>query len=583
MKAIFKFCLMLLFTLNWTNIKTQSIVSKQIKLEPGKETVLETTPLSNGICLIKFEPDLATAESLNRAGYEEKEVIHSTKNARSITTRSLSDQKAKDFLNIGIKSGNAQFKSEKSEDNFSFTIKTTNLLLLKGQIVIKNVSSVSVSGEVRYIWRTNKEHDDIMEAEITNKVRSVLDKTTNTDMLYIVGVLFDRYSNNYPQGKGEIDMLFDDNLKKSGVSPSTVKSISSKLKKYQTQINSKVLDKSLLGITQNTKINSNTIKLAKAITETQKSESNFIGRYTHSLDFVAIKSHRCADDVGWEWGCDLEEGYVGYYCFGPNIFKYGATSNFNKIKRYREKFITTNIFNNERLEVPLVFMYQVIEDDPEGPSKEQMYGAIWSAIQATAAGYMGNWEVLIKEGLNFLISTIEIVQAITSDGDDVFPIYLNVIDENRLKAYTLGTSNLPEDKPFFESEGNYSGHYTIRIPKIIENNKIQWSLAYTILGRPIGPIVELYADINYGGNKKFLYIDGNFGTNNILPIEDNQLSSIKIVDPNPSKYEIVLYDNTNRVGASRTIYTNFADLGKIGFDNKTSSIAIRKKVQNVLQ
>lgn len=566
--------------------QAEGVTSKPIVLNAMQEMTFDLAVNANNLLILKFEPDQGTLDALKKEGLIHKDVPLTVKDALQLGGINVIEKPMlKKLLEVSIKVGTTIYKSEMDDDQFTYIVKLTPASISKtGKLVIKNLTKIRLSGEVKYKWRSITDQKRMDETEINSKVKRAFDEVQNTDMVYLMGVMFERYLNNFPAGKGNIDEVFENNLQMAGVTRVTIQALSMNLKKYQDQINAKVSNKSLLNLKATNKLETSTLKQINLIQMTPESEkaslgeSNFIGHYEHSLSFLGIKSHRCADDVGWEPDCDQEEGYVGYYCFSPNLFKVGTSPNFNGMVRNSERFLYKEVFKKERLQVPMIFVYQVIEDDPDGPSKDDMVRAITSSVQAVVAGYNGDWLNAIKFGYTAIETAIKICQALTGGPDDTFPIYMNMIDEIRLKDYTLGTTPPPEDRPLFGSEGSYRGGVTFRVPKIYEGNSLQWSLAYSMIGTPVNPIAELYADANYGGIKKQLWIDGFFTTSNLAPMGDNVISSVRLLDP---KYELVIYD-ANFSGTNKVVRTDYNNLTTIGFDNKISSVTIRKRTDLLL-
>lgn len=562
-----------------------SFIVTPISLDSMQSVTFDVSINPNSILYLKFEPDKSTLEALKKVGLMNKETrLMTTPNMEPDLTL-LHEKRTGKLLNVSVKAGTAIFNAKADEDQFVYAIEVTQTTLPKnGKLVIKNITRISIKGQVKYAWRSIANQKSMEADEISLKVNKSFEQVKNTDMLYLMEVIFDRYLNNFPGGKGEVDEIFEYNLQIAGVSRSTIQTLSVNLKKYQDRISQKVSNKNLLNIKMQTKLDKGTIRqmnfLPPSVTSEPKttSESSFLGHYKHSLAFWGIKSHRCADDEGWEWDCDQEEGYVGYYCVGPNMFKTGY-KDFSGMVKGSERFLYQPVFSNERMRTPFILLYQVVEDDSGGPSRNEMLGAISAGFYTVISAYSGNILSAITYGYDFLVSTVTIIQSITAGPDDDFPIYMNLIDEIRLKEYTLGTTPPPQDRSLFESEGSYRGNYTIRVPKIMSNERLQWSLVYILNGIPINyPIAELYADANYTGAKKQLFIDGSFIMADLAPVSDNSISSIKLLDPN---YEVVLFDNSNQTGTDKVIRQEYPNLSTLGFDNRTSSVLIRKRTDYV--
>jgi hypothetical protein len=173
----------------------------------------------------------------------------------------------------------------------------------------------------------------------------------------------------------------------------------------------------------------------------------------------------------------------------------GVTDKAGNMVRNSERFLTgyTNVFSvyegspeHRRPTYPLIYMYQVIESDPGGPSTEDLMEAIGAGVAATLALHMGDFTSLIASGIEALKQTTDYFMKLAARGDDLYPIMIAVFDEGRLLILTSGSSPGPLDANLFESEGEYN-KFTIRIPVVRKGGNDQWSLVYIISREAVPP------------------------------------------------------------------------------------------------
>jgi len=139
----------------------------------------------------------------------------------------------------------------------------------------------------------------------------------------------------------------------------------------------------------------------------------------------------------------------------------------------------------------------------------------------------------------------------------------------RIRAY-LNTESLTGTSFFINSSTScLSSQYANRIGAlIIEENTGSWGNNGSSGGYG-NPVVQLYTDNDYRGQSIAL-VPGTYPLLSSLGFPDKALRSIQI----PNGYKVVLYDQPNLRGFSYTLTSSRTGLNLIGWQNRTSSIAI---------
>lgn len=89
------------------------------------------------------------------------------------------------------------------------------------------------------------------------------------------------------------------------------------------------------------------------------------------------------------------------------------------------------------------------------------------------------------------------------------------------------------------------------------------------------PIVRIYNDASYEGPQKYFFTEGVFQGSHMLPIHNDQISSIKVA----AGYEVVIYTEADLKGKGMVVKNDIPVLDDYGFNDNVSSIQIRRIVQ----
>lgn len=376
---------------------------------------------------------------------------------------------------------------------------------------LRNVSDRPQSGEVR----VQSVDAAAMDQLASERQRAAIQETiegSDPDLIFTLNHTLQRHLAGYPGGKSEFETRLSEMFAEVGISNSFVRTVTQGMQPFQAQIQADVRNAQLRDLTTDQAVSMPVVRTVRQVQpppvapaeleaipqlrvielpEPTPQDSLQLFR----IYLAAIKSHRCADDAGWEWGCDEEEPYVVWSADSPDYMRRGVTDKAGNMVRNSERFLTgyTNVFSvsegspeHRRPTYPLIYMYQVIESDPGGPSTEDLMEAIGAGVATTLAFYMGDIPALIAGGIETLKQTTEYFMKLAARGDDLYPIMIAVFDEGRFMLLTSGDSPGPLDANLFESEGDYS-KFAIRVPVVRKGGNEQWSLVYVISREAVPP------------------------------------------------------------------------------------------------
>jgi hypothetical protein len=205
----------------------------------------------------------------------------------------------------------------------------------------------------------------------------------------------------------------------------------------------------------------------------------------YRIKLIGIESKRCADDAGWEYGCDREEPYIVWTCFGPSWDQYGITEHGKDVRKNTFYMYAqgTNIYgsmpdgrNAAYVETPLIFIYMVIEADPDGPSTAQVLAPFKTIVGGAKSLAEGNWKDAAGSMIDFWGEFASVCVAIAAGGDDKYPPMFSAFDDQNLIQYTMGSQPMPVNKPLTQCVGNYNGFSVLK-------GEVQggWNVYWTIL------------------------------------------------------------------------------------------------------
>lgn len=162
----------------------------------------------------------------------------------------------------------------------------------------------------------------------------------------------------------------------------------------------------------------------------------------------SLTSHRCADDIGPEIGCDQEEPYVIWTLFGPGIQRQGVATRLSDINQGETTLFKgdVEVFPFSNVFTPLVFIYQVAEDDPGGPNPSEVVEAIYHCVKFALALYSFNVVGIVEYGIKAVLDIVNIAAKLAGGGDDIFDPYVTVFSREDLLQMTSGKAKIHEKK-----------------------------------------------------------------------------------------------------------------------------------------
>ncbi|MGD2152204.1 MAG: AbfB domain-containing protein [Gemmatimonadales bacterium] len=376
---------------------------------------------------------------------------------------------------------------------------------------LRNVSDQPQSGELR----VQSVDASAMNRLTAERQRAAIQETieaSDPDLIFIINHTLQRHLAGYPGGKSEVETQLSEMFAEAGVSNAFVRSVTQSMQPFEAQIQANVRNPQLRTLSTRQPVSMPIVQTVRQVRPAQVEPGQL--QFAPTLGEVeppeptpqdslqlfriylaAIKSHRCADDAGWEWGCDEEEPYVVWSADSPDYMRRGVTDKAGNMVRNSERFLTgyTNVFSvsegspeHRRPTYPLIYMYQVIESDPGGPSTEDLMEAIGAGVTTTLAFYLGDFPAMIASGIEMLKQTTDYFVKLAARGDDLYPIMIAVFDEGRLLLLTSGDSPGPLDANLFESAGDYN-KFAIRVPVVKKGGNDQWSLVYIISREAVPP------------------------------------------------------------------------------------------------
>lgn len=455
-----------------SNLTAQTEIS--LNLKPGEKAQMTLNAPTSNLVVFRFQADEATQKSI--------EDMFSAGETSPPERVKINDRRP---LRVQLSNSKRTWQAEAELDPLAYSFNLPNGLKEAATLSIENISKSTLTGKGR-LDQLNAADLKVKKEQAANaRMAAAMKEVQNTDAVYFIQTMFRRHLEGYPGGKGDIDTEFEKNLQESGVSNETIEMLVGNMRQFEGEVKAKVKNKKLLsevktsGTVSTQKMKQSGIAPAANDAPQGGVGSSFTDQFKYTMSFMGIKSHRCADDVGWEpFECDAEEGWVSYFAVGQGLFSVGNSNYFSGMIKNSERILTKTVFSNKKLTGTVIFLYQVIEDDPGGPSKEQVTSAFASALNASVQAYGGNYTAIAGA----VFDVVSVVQNWMGGDDDLYPVYINIIDSQKLHTYSTGTANPPTNVSLFNSEGIYRNQLTIQVPRIKTGNTLQWSLAYRLQG-----------------------------------------------------------------------------------------------------
>lgn len=466
---------LLAFLIALLGFSTRSMAQEeiQISLKPGGKIEMKVAANSSTLLLFRFRPDAASQKSIEDQ-YAEGD------GKPNLERLKINDRRP---LRVQLSTPKRTWQAEAELDPLTYTFSLPNGLKEAATLTIENISKSALAGNGRLDLLNASEIAEKKQQQKQEQIEAAMKEVKNTDAVYFVQTMFKRHLAGYPGGKGDIDEAFEQKLQENNVSNETIELLVNNMGQFEDEVKAKVQNKKLLSEVKSSSPVSTEAATKAGMYKPEAPPTNGVGtpftdQFKYSMSFLGIKSHRCADDEGWEYGCDAEEGWVNYFAVGSGLFASGASGNFSGMVQGSERLITSSVFTNKRLLGTVIFLYQVVEDDSGGPTKAQFTAAFASALSASVQAYGGNYSALAGA----IWDVAGVIQSWMAGPDDLYPIYINVIDSQKLHQYSTGTTAPPSNKPLFSSHGIYRNQLTIQVVPIKKGSTTHWTIAYRLQG-----------------------------------------------------------------------------------------------------
>ena len=559
-----------------------------ILIQPKATIEVNLKVVNNSKLFLKFIPNQITSRFLP------KSILSIENSASVILNTALKDQRIRDqkqvqpVFSIVINADGKTFNC--TDDGLFEYVFTINQLKQTEQpfakATIKNLTNSKIEGIIHISSSTLKQIVEAKRIEREKIINQNLAKMQNTDLLFIYSHTLKRHLNDYPgERRSNFDLKFEKAIKEKNINRELLFRLSRELDKIEPQIRTKVSSVTLKSLNTNQSIKEEYLSInyqkpaLRAILSTSENLPSSPNNY--SIHLVGIKSLNCADDEGLEAGCDSEEPYIVWSCFGNGIQNnVGRTEDAQYVVKGSEYLYVegTEVLKSHPIESPVFLVYQVREADGKSTGFEDIVDVMASSSEAIVAYYSLNYVAMVEKAFEIAKQMMDLITSmITNTDDDLYPVYINVLDLNRLKEYTEGIDPYPEDEKLFDSEGYYSG-FCIRTPKITDyNNNDKFQIAYIVSKdntlkdtKPEGPIVTIYSDENYRGKQQQFIIPGEYLT--FSHVGNDQISSIKIVPG----FEAELFEHQQFNGKSILLRKDVSRLNFYDFNDRISSMIIRE-------
>ncbi|MGD8453085.1 MAG: hypothetical protein PVJ57_14800 [Phycisphaerae bacterium] len=325
-------------------------------------------------------------------------------------------------------------------------------------------------------------------------LREALAKIEDPSLAWVFKRLFERHKAGYPGGQSPVERSFSENLAQSGIAPEVLDRLMTRAVDNLNQEESSVVSR--LGVKalrtadihqQVSVVTARAALVSKLDIPPQAEETppeEAPAKYV--VHIVGIKSLRCADDENWEWGCDGDEPYVAWICFGPGYTRCGRTEKAPEITRNKEylycqdQYVVSDSISSANAIAPpepLFFIYQVLEADSGSPSKEEVIATLQLVASAGVAVAEGDWNTAATQAVAGIVGTFDLFIRACAGGDDCYPIKWAVLNHANLLTITSGTAAAPLDVDFFDSDGDYDG-WSVRVVDV--GRRPDWKVAYMV-------------------------------------------------------------------------------------------------------
>ncbi len=352
--------------------------------------------------------------------------------------------------------------------------------------LLENLSTQPVKGTLLIASMDGNQRTIARAVARTSAVKSAADRVSKPDLTLAFNHILQRHIRDYPGGKSDLEQRVSQAIAQQGVKKEMLERLAKTMREMQPRLEARA--KNSLFVNRSISLPVTSSQIRSLLRDDVQPQPLPLVPAKYLIRLYGIRSHRCADDVGWEIGCDTEEPYVVWSAIGPNYVRVGVTEDGETRGEGSEYLFTKDILivsaspsNSQPVKTafPLVFAYQVIEDDPDGPTRAQLIEAMKTGVALAGAIYMENISGIATEGGELLKQVIDIATLAFGGGDDRYPSLAAVFNERALFEDTSGNRSGPLDRSLFDSPGNYD-HFSIHVAPVTIGSTRHWSLAYTI-------------------------------------------------------------------------------------------------------
>ncbi len=452
--------------------RSEAQVEFKISLKPGKKTEAKIAATDKTFVVFTFDPSDATQKAIEKQSASPSE-------GSTVAWRPL---------RVQIASSGKSWLAEADDDAYAYRFNLPDGLKASGVVSIENTSGFSLAGSGEVEVLTEAEAEAFEREETVSFDSASLNTSSNGDMTFILQTLFKRHAEGYPGGKGDLDEKFEKNLEANGVSMASVRKVATNLERAEAGTRAKMKTRQLLEtVKSNRPVRSeDMLRLGIAqpiVMERASAAAPAADQYKYTLQLLGIQSVNCSCDnrkCRRHHKCDAEEGWVNYVVIGPGILSVGTSERYHNLKKNKDCTLTKTLFSKKRVhDVPLIVMYQVVEDDDHGDTRDEVTRIFKTAYQTALDIRNENYAKLGDDAYDVYEA---VYRAINRGEDDYYPIHLDVIDKEKLRHYMSGTKAGPSGAHLFDSGGLYRHQLAILIRKITKGNSWYFSLAFRLQG-----------------------------------------------------------------------------------------------------
>src|SRR4051794_5911693 len=322
-----------------------------------------------------------------------------------------------------------------------------------GVVELENVSPAAIDGmllvESSDSTALAANHVERQKANLQDAAHT----SQNPDLLLIFGHTLTRHVQGYPGGQSEMEARLAQHIQTGEIKEADVRSLQGYLADMSPVLRTRAREPKIAQLSMDAAAPDHLIEAAARLSKRRSATPSpatagyqdgdtvkahaavalAVSPATYNIRLYGVKSWRCADDVGWEWGCDDEEPFIVWTALGSNYVRVGRTESASGVGRGSEFAYTKSVnvlsaspdnLMNIPVAGPLLFIYQVIEDDPGGPTREQTISLLLSWALITKDIYGQNWSSVIASAPKVLGDSFDFMFRLAGKDDDYFPTML---------------------------------------------------------------------------------------------------------------------------------------------------------------